>query len=336
MKYSIEKEISIFAVSRAAKLCTLVQKEIIDNRAMQKKDDSPVTIADYGSQALVCQAIKKAFPDDVIIGEEDSSALRQPENNGRLQQVTHYVQKIHGSSSAKDICDWIDAANGKPTKRFWILDPIDGTRSFLTHGQYAIGLALVEDGDLKVSSLACPKLPFNNHCLNNKIGVIFSAVRNQGTRISPLGEDNFTSIKVTEEIERSKLRFTESLNTRHGDLRAQEQIADTFGISLPPIQMDSLVKYGIVARGDAAFYLRLPSPDAPAYIEKIWDHAPGALLVEEAGGRVTDTYGRPLDYCSDYQMTANHGVLVSNNLVHDALLAVLEACSRESGVLMIR
>ena len=77
----------------------------------------------------------------------------------------------------------------------------------------------------------------------------------------------------------------------------------------PPLQMDSQVKYGVVARGDAALYLRLPA--LASYVEKIWDHAAGSLIVEEAGGQVTDMYGQSLDFGQDHKLRRNRGIIVS-------------------------
>ena len=48
-----------------------------------------------------------------------------------------------------------------------------------------------------------------------------------------------------------------------------------------------------MSRGDAALFLRFP---APSYREKIWDHAAGAVIVQEAGGAITDAGGAPLDF----------------------------------------
>ena len=87
--------------------------------------------------------------------------------------------------------------------------------------------------------------------------------------------------------------------------------------------MDSQAKYGAVARGDAVLYLRLPSPKSPSYREKIWDHAAGSLIVEEAGGRVTDMHGQPLDFASGHKMERNRGVIVSNGLLHAAVIETL-------------
>jgi 3'(2'), 5'-bisphosphate nucleotidase len=84
--------------------------------------------------------------------------------------------------------------------------------------------------------------------------------------------------------------------------------------------MDSQAKYGVVARGEAALYLRFPSPQSPNYREKIWDHAAGALIVEESGGRVTDMYGQALCFDCGYEMRRNCGIIASNGVLHDAAL----------------
>ena len=63
--------------------------------------------------------------------------------------------------------------------------------------------------------------------------------------------------------------------------------------------------------------LRIPAPRD--YLEKIWDHAAGTLIVEEAGGRVTDL-GKPFDFGCGRVLDCNGGVIASNGLVHDAVV----------------
>jgi 3'(2'), 5'-bisphosphate nucleotidase len=109
----------------------------------------------------------------------------------------------------------------------------------------------------------------------------------------------------------------------HGDQALQERIAAAVGVTASPLRMDSQAKYGAVARGDAILYLRLPSPKSPDYREKIWDHAAGSIVVEEAGGRVTDMHGKPLDFSGGRRMEDNRGVVVSNGPRHDAVLSAL-------------
>ena len=68
---------AIDAVLKAMRLCEEVQAEMVPTDAIQKTDRSPVTVADFGSQALICKAIGDAFPDDPIVAEESAQALRE-------------------------------------------------------------------------------------------------------------------------------------------------------------------------------------------------------------------------------------------------------------------
>ncbi|MEW5959855.1 MAG: 3'(2'),5'-bisphosphate nucleotidase [Chloroflexota bacterium] len=321
MGYNREKEVAIAAVSRAAALCRLVRAELVQVESLEKGDRSPVTVADFGSQALVCQALTGVFPQDAIVAEEDSTDLQKPENESTLEQVTQYVQRFHPGATPKAVCGWIDAGNGRVGERYWTLDPIDGTKGFLRNDQYAIALALVEQGQVQVAALACPALPLELANPASVTGVLFVAVRGEGAQLAPLDSAAFQPSRVSEQA----LRFVESVESAHGHHDLQQTVAQAVGITRPPLRMDSQAKYGAVARGDAALYLRLPSPQSPDYREKIWDHAAGSLIVEEAGGRVTDMFGRPLDFAAGYKMQHNRGVVVSNGAIH---MAVLEALTQ--------
>lgn len=84
--------------------------------------------------------------------------------------------------------------------------------------------------------------------------------------------------------------------------------------------MDSQAKYAVLAAGAGELYLRLLSPSKPDYRERIWDQAAGSILVEEAGGRVTDLHGLPLDFSQGRKLSRNHGILASNGLLHQVTL----------------
>lgn len=86
--------------------------------------------------------------------------------------------------------------------------------------------------------------------------------------------------------------------------------------------MDSQVKYCLLAIGLANVYIRLPSD--PSYVEKIWDHAAGMLLVHESGGKVTDFYGMDLVFEQDQFVGHNRGILATcGEPVHSILLSIL-------------
>jgi 3'(2'), 5'-bisphosphate nucleotidase len=84
--------------------------------------------------------------------------------------------------------------------------------------------------------------------------------------------------------------------------------------------MDSQAKSLLLAAGEGELIFRLLSPRRPDYAERIWDQAAGAILVEEAGGRVTDLTGAPLEFSAGRTLTRNIGVLASNGLLHDTAL----------------
>lgn len=317
MSYQTEKEIAISAVIQAAKLCQKVRQDIPP--ALAKQDKSPVTVADFGSQAIICQALKEVFPDTPIVGEEDSQELRQDVNQETLIKITSYVQEIIPDATSEQVLDWIDYGNGNVSNRFWTLDPIDGTKGFLRQDQYAVALALIEDGEVKLGILGCPALTLDS----GETGFIFVAVRGEGSYKMSITGGEMTKLQVVSNEDISRFRFVESVEASHGDQIQQNAIAKEVGITTDSVRVDSQAKYGIVAAGEAALYLRLPSPKYPNYRENIWDHAAGSIVVEEAGGKVTDMNGKPLDFATASKMNDNRGVVVSNGLIHDSVIQAL-------------
>ncbi|MBD2042254.1 3'(2'),5'-bisphosphate nucleotidase [Microcoleus sp. FACHB-672] len=316
MSYEQEKQVAIEAAIAAAKLCERVRAAI--PAAMEKSDKSPVTIADYGSQAVICKAISEAFPDDPVVGEEDAAQLREPAMAENLTKITNYVKELIADATSEQVLDWIDRGNGTVAPRYWTLDPIDGTKGFLRQDQYAVAIALVEAGDIKVGVLACPALSVEG----GETGALFVAVRGEGAQMMPLAGGELRSIQVMSAGNVSNFCFVESVEAAHSDQSRQDAVAKAVGINAPSVRMDSQAKYGAVACGMATLYLRLPSPKTPDYRENIWDHAAGAIVVEEAGGRVTDMYGIPLNFSESTKMVNNQGVVVSNGAIHDAVLEV--------------
>ena len=82
----------------------------------------------------------------------------------------------------EDIHSTIDKGSydGGPNGRFWTLDPIDGTKGFLRGEQYAVALALIEDGEVVLGILGCPNLTKDLKNPDGAQGLIFSAVKGQG------------------------------------------------------------------------------------------------------------------------------------------------------------
>lgn len=326
--FSTELNTAISAVRTAAKICQTVQRQIASD-AMEKKDRSPVTIADFASQAAVCKALAAVFPDDPVVGEEDSAELQAPENAEFLARVRSELAAVGIEGDSAEVCSWIDLGNGTAGDRFWTLDPIDGTKGFLRKEQYAISLALIIDGKITVAALGCPNLPQQPG--SDGPGSLLFAIRGQGAFVTSIEGDSFsadnaTPIHVSNASTWPEARLCESVESGHSSHSRSAQIAESLGIVKPPVRLDSQAKYAVVARGEADVYLRLPT--RKDYQEKIWDHAGGVLVVEEAGGTVTDVTGKPLEFTHGRELAANRGVAVSNGPLHAQVIDAL----RESGV----
>lgn len=315
-----KKQVAIEAVLKAAELCQQVQSEMVSTDAIQKSDRSPVTVADFGSQALICKAIGEAFPADIIVAEEDAESLRQ--NSTLLDRVTDYVKRfVKGKVLNRNVSEWINRGSGEISKSFWTLDPIDGTKGFLRNDQYAIALAWIVDGEVALGILGCPNLPHRLDDPDSQRGCLFVAVRGEGTTIYTTKGKFLGEARVSENAS----RLAESFESTHGDSDTHTKIANKLGLNKPPLQIDSQAKYGIVARGEASLYIRLPNPAYPDYRECIWDHAAGLIVVEEAGGKVTDANGKPLSFLSGRRMTENRGVVATNGTLHGQVLSVLSS-----------
>ena len=320
MQYAHELSIAVAAVRHAADVCRNVQRAI--PAAMEKQDKSPVTIADFASQAVICRALGEAFPNDPIIGEEDSAELRLLENKQSLDRVQSELIRVGVNGSPDEICGWIDRGGAKAFgPRFWTLDPIDGTKGFLRGEQYAVSLALIVSGQIEVAILGCPNLPLEPGGVSDA-GTLFFAVRGQGASVqSCFGESAVTPVRVTSTSNWADVRLCESVESGHSAHDRSAMISASLGIVKQPVRLDSQAKYAVVARGEGDVYLRLPTKKD--YREKIWDHAGGVLVVEEAGGRVTDIDGQPLEFTHGRELSANRGVVVTNGHLHDDVLRAI-------------
>lgn len=308
------------AVRRASRLCRSVSASI-PGQSVAKPDRTPVTVADFGSQAVICEALRRAFPADLVLAEEDAALLADPANAALAARVAAEVAAVGGPDSLDGVVEILSRGNPDATSgRFWVLDPIDGTKGFLRGGQYAIALALVEEGELVAAVLGCPALPGGVE--GAPAGVAFVAEAGQGTWEVSLDDPSFDrAVRASDRREPARLRLCESLEAEHAAHGDAEAVASRLGLVEPSRRLDSQAKYGLLARGEAELYLRMPR--SADHVEKSWDHAAGALVVTEAGGRVTDLAGRALDFTRGRELTANRGIVATNGLVHADVLAAV-------------
>ncbi|KAM3533818.1 hypothetical protein MY4038_002918 [Beauveria bassiana] len=346
-RYERELQVAELAVQRAA----ILTKRVFHEKAkgtVDKNDKSPVTIGDFGAQALIIAALQHNFPDDAIVAEEEAAQLREDaalrDTIWELVRSTALAdadaETLLGGpiASVESMLDLIDKGNsaGGRAGRIWTIDPIDGTKGFLRGGQYAVCLGLMVDGDVKVGVLGCPNLPVDdaarltadsgaNQTDTEGHGVLLAAVQHHGAHSRALTAGALAGSKaigmraLTDLATATFCESVEAAHSAHGD---QAKISETLGITEPSVRMDSQAKYGSIARGAGDIYLRLPVK--ATYQEKIWDHAAGDLIVRESGGQVTDIYGKRLDFGAGRTLANNKGVVAAPAPVHGKVLAAVQ------------
>jgi 3'(2'), 5'-bisphosphate nucleotidase len=332
MAYEQERQVAVESVLRACRLCQEVRARLVTADTMAKKDKSPVTVADFGAQAVISRDLGRAFPADPLVGEEHAADLDGAAGADLRSRVVSAVQAVAGELDESAVVSAISRGTwpGGARGRFWTLDPIDGTKGFLRGEQYAVALALIEDGRPVLGVLGCPNLPVDAAKPQTAgQGCLFIAVRGEGTTRLALtpGPDGARApenpVRVSAASDPAEAVFCESVESAHSAHDDSAEVARRLGVTRPPYRIDSQCKYAAVARGDASIYLRLPT--RADYEERIWDHAAGWVVITEAGGTVTDVRGRPLDFSLGRTLRENKGVVATNGRIHAPVIAAVRA-----------
>jgi len=314
-----EREAALAAVRAAGALCARAQGRLAAGETLTKGDDSPVTVADFAAQAVVVAELVARLGPIELVGEEDAADLARDDQATLRDGVVGLVAAQLGRAvEAGQVLDWIAAGGADGTSdRYWTLDPIDGTKGFLRGDQYAVALALIERGRVVLGVLGCPNLPNPD---GSRGAVLVTGV--DGTAASA-GDGPLVPVHVARPRSLAAARFCESVESGHSNHDDSAEIARRLGIRTEPYRIDSQCKYAAVARGDASIYLRLPT--RPDYREKIWDHAAGMLLVERAGGTVTDVDGHALDFTHGRRLECNRGIVATDGRFHDEVLGAVQS-----------
>lgn len=115
-----------------------------------------------------------------IVAEEDVQTLSKKDCTGLLESVVSTVNECIAEADkyglerpkkplgSREVLEAISKCNstGGPKGKFWVLDPVDGTLGFVRGDQYAVALALIEDGQVTLGVLGCPNYPMNKQWLN--------------------------------------------------------------------------------------------------------------------------------------------------------------------------
>lgn len=211
------------------------------SQVMQKADGSPLTQADLAAHQVIAQGLAGLTPDIPVVSEEDSASL----------------------------------AHRLPRGRFWLVDPLDGTKEFLARNdEFTVNIALVQDGVAVLGVVVAPAL-----------GLAYWGAMGLGAfRQSPRGTE---AIRVASEQARSGRALRVLTSKSHMNAETQ-----AFLHRLGPhelMQAGSSLKFCRIAEGRADLYPRL-GPTCE------WDTAAGQAILEAAGGHVSQLDRLPLRY----------------------------------------
>lgn len=188
-------------------------------------------------------------------------------------------------------------------RRLWVIDPIDGTRGFARKtGDFCTMVALAVDGSPMVGVVHEP-VP----------GRTTWAVRGGGCLCEMVSEGVPRRIRVSSTATAAEATVIVSRGRQGRSPSPQEQ----YGVRNALFSFSCGTKMATVARGEADLYLS----SAHAYCD--WDLCAGHLLVEEAGGTVSDGQGEPLAY-GGASVTKEAGIVATNGLLHTAALRMLK------------
>ncbi|TYH47836.1 hypothetical protein ES332_D10G026300v1 [Gossypium tomentosum] len=364
-KYHIELEAAVELVERACSLCIDVQRSLLsDGRILEKNDQTPVTVADFGVQALVSLELGKLFPSIPLVAEEDSGFLQSQNLVDLVVSAVSDKTSFHEESfSHADVLEAIDRGErtefGTKPATYWILDPIDGTRGFVNGSKalYVVGLSLVVEGEIMLGVMGCPNwvVDTSHRSITGVqgyknsspgLGIIMVAHVDCGTWTKRLRHMLDSSFKPSSDWTRC---FVDGCSLVHKanfcipDSQAWESLplsvfydATTNDnddirdkeIRLLPFCCGSLCKYLMVASGGASVFILEVKPER---VTKAWDHAAGMICVHEAGGKVTDWEGSELDLAADQVkrriIYPAGGVLVTNGKIHQQIVEMISSSS---------
>lgn len=315
------------AARQAAALCQAVQAAHIrpaqgDDAVKRKGGAEPVTIADYGAQAILCRNIARLFPRDAVVAEEGGEQFLQLIGAAEREEVRRQVSAVLAEEvSQAQLCAWLDHGQGREAARTWVIDPIDGTKGFIALRHYVVAVGQLDARRQVVAGLlAAPGWPGGGRLLYTQSGAAL---------MEPLAGGALRRLRVSQRREPKDMLLMDSYEPSHSSRARVAALQEAAGLAAARLErIDSQEKYGRVAAGAADLYLRLPRPGG-RMVHRIWDHAAGTALVQAAGGIVSDLDGSALDFTLGDTLARNQGVIAANPHIHEQVVAAAMAVMRQ-------
>ena len=287
-KFQKELQLASDLVRKAAEITEWFRKTGF--KTIEKKDHSPVTLADYAGQIFINNSIREKFPADQLFAEEHIEDLADSQEEiikKCFKDLNIPIKKFESNLNYR----------GEPSERQWTIDPIDGTRGFVANLSYSIGIGFLVNSEPTISAIGSPNY-------NEKGLAVFRAELGEGSQAS-YGGKAFIPIETSTKSNLKESRVCISL---HNASKATLDFLSKIGIKEENrYAMDGMGKFCMVADATADFYIHLNRN-----LMYSWDFCPGDLLIREAKGSSSDIGGRRLKFKERNCIITAPGYLFSN------------------------
>jgi 3'(2'), 5'-bisphosphate nucleotidase len=195
-------------------------------------------------------------------------------------------------------------------RRVWMVDPLDGTNGFIARdGDFAVQIGLSVDG-ASVMGVVYQPLP----------DILFWGAKGGGAWVTRRNSDALR-LRVSQKSELTDMRLAASRSHRSPRM---DRVVKALGVRDEVNRGSVGVKVGLIVDRQCDVYVHL-SPRT-----KQWDTCAPEAILNEAGGRITDLFGYPLNYNASEVQNRN-GIVATNEVVHDQIISRLKPLLIEFG-----
>ena len=240
--------------------------------------------------------------------ENDLEPVTQADTIANELIVTQLHREFPGDGILAE--ESVDTEHRLEKSRVWMVDPLDGTNGFIDgNGDFAVQIGLAENGECVLGVVYQP-LP----------GVLYRAVRGEGTWIErPEFEPERAMVSGRRDV--SEMRLAASRSHRSPRMN---KLVERFGFK-EEVQRGSVgIKIGLLIEQQCDVYIHLSSRT------KQWDTCAPEVILTEAGGRVSDLFGSPLNY-NVRDVQNRNGLVASNAVSHNQIIETLAPLLHEFG-----
>jgi 3'(2'), 5'-bisphosphate nucleotidase len=195
-------------------------------------------------------------------------------------------------------------------ERVWLIDPMDGTKNFIQRdGDFAVQIGLAINGEVVAGVVYQPARD-----------ILYRAARDDGSWIESK-DKRAERMQVSGRTDPHEMVLASSRSHRSPRM---EKVVSTIGFKQEVRRGSVGVKIGLITEQQADIYMHL-SPST-----KQWDTCAPQIILEEAGGKLTDLFGQPLRY-NGVRIDNRNGIVATNGAAHDLVIENLKPLLEEFG-----